>query len=202
MDRRPAQNFERSFFPSGNECKWRINRRGGGEALLADSGAIISGPTTFFRWSWIFAENPFGFVACPADDLVPPLPFPRNWQGCLPAPFPAAEFKRYGSGRSSRRAPKPWTWPLGASAHDTTREKLNRHRAYREPCTPTHPASSPLPPDSLFRIQPVLHLNNFLPYNPYLLTLLNALHPLENSSKFKYIPLIDTTRDVQSSQLA
>lgn len=53
------------------------------------------GPDNVLCSRWIFGENPFGFVACPGDHLVP-LSL-DTLQECLPPSFPAVEFKHYGS---------------------------------------------------------------------------------------------------------
>lgn len=103
------------------------------------------------------AIDPLGFVACPSR-FQPTRPVGRERCVLCPPllvpPFPTPEFKQAvvesvqaGSIDPLSANPKAST-SLGASAHDRTHEKLNRHRAYRESCTEA-PLCSPLArPDS------------------------------------------------------
>lgn len=138
---------------SSENVKWFRTQASG--RIITDSSAIISSRQCplFERrvcGSCIFSD-PLGFVACPGSPLLYPNPPRPKLVRVFRAPshrFPSTEFKQKrsleaGLGRSSRRTPKLRT-SLGASAHDIIHGKLNRHRAYPEPCTATHTPWRPL----------------------------------------------------------
>lgn len=152
---------------------------------MPDSGAIISGPKTFFV--------PVGRGFSPIHSVSSPVPFLllsldtlETGEGVyLPLSPPPRSLSTTGRVDPLGEPPNLGPWSLGASAHDIIQEKLNRHRAYREPCTATHPCCLDFLSVGMYRISH--HVGEFSPsrYNPYLITALNALDSLENSSKFE-----------------